>query len=52
MELPAAVTRGLAYIRPHRHRGDLIAAGAVPFTVAILMLNVRMDGRWGEESAS
>jgi hypothetical protein len=48
MELPAPVARGLAYIRPHPHRGDLIAAGAVPFTVATLMLNVRMDGRWGE----
>jgi hypothetical protein len=47
MELPAAVTRGLGYIRPHPHRGDLIAAGAVPLTVAILMLNVRMDERWG-----
>jgi hypothetical protein len=37
----------LALLRPHPHRGDLIAAGAVPFTLAIVLLNVRMDAQWG-----
>src|SRR6476659_2388954 len=47
MELPPAVSRGLDGLRPHPHRGDLIAAGAVPLAVAVAMLNVRMDGTWG-----
>jgi len=34
-------------IRPHPHRGDLIAAGAVPFAVGVALVNVRMDGVWG-----
>lgn len=34
-------------VRPHPHRGDLIAAGALPLTVALLLVNVRFDGRWG-----
>jgi len=34
-------------IRPHPHRGDLIAAGAVPLTVALLLINDRMDAAWG-----
>ncbi|HEY4279130.1 MAG TPA: hypothetical protein VGM91_12990 [Conexibacter sp.] len=34
-------------IRPHPHRGDLIAAGAVPLTVALLLINLRMDAAWG-----
>lgn len=38
----------LAPLRPHPHRGDLIAAGAVPFTLAVVLLNVRMDGTWGD----
>lgn len=37
----------LALLRPHPHRGDLIAAGAVPFALAIVLLNVRMDDEWG-----
>ena len=34
-------------IRPHPHRGDVIAAGAVVLTVAILLMTVRMDDAWG-----
>ena len=48
MPLPPAVARILATLRPHPHRGDLIAAGAVPLTVAVVMLNVRMDPTWGD----
>ena len=44
------MTRAIAALRPHPHRGDLIAAAAVPLTVAVVMLNVRMDGRGGAES--
>jgi FtsH-binding integral membrane protein len=47
MDLQAQVNRGVAALRPHPHRGDLIAAGAVPVTVAVVMLNVRMDATWG-----
>jgi hypothetical protein len=42
------ITRVRHLLRPHPHRGDLIAAGAVPFTVAVAMLNVRMDATWGD----
>lgn len=48
MNIPPPVTRALDVLRPHPHRGDLIAAGAVPLTVAVVMLNVRMDQRWGD----
>lgn len=41
------ITRVRHLLRPHPHRGDLIAAGAVPLTVAVLMLDVRMDATWG-----
>jgi hypothetical protein len=41
------ITRVRHFLRPHPHRGDLIAAGAVPLTVAVVMLNVRMDATWG-----
>lgn len=34
-------------LRPHPHRGDLIAGGAVPLTVALLLINVRLDAAWG-----
>jgi hypothetical protein len=34
-------------LRPHPHRGDLIAGGAVPLTVALLLINVRLDASWG-----
>ncbi len=39
---------GLALLRPHPHRGDLIAAGAVPFALAVALLNVRMEDTWGD----
>src|SRR3954454_2786162 len=42
------ITRVRHLLRPHPHRGDLIAAGAVPLTVAVAMLNVRMDATWGD----
>src|SRR3954467_9862046 len=48
MDLPPQLNRGVAALRPHPHRGDLIAAGAVPLTVAVVMLNVRMDATWGD----
>jgi hypothetical protein len=33
----AAVERGLAAVRPHPHRGDLIAAAAVPLALGVVM---------------
>lgn len=36
----------LDVLRPHPHRGDLIAAGAVALAVAIYLVNFRMDD-WG-----
>jgi hypothetical protein len=47
VEFGAKTTRAIAALSPHPHRGDLIAAGAVPLTVAAVMLNVRMDATWG-----
>jgi hypothetical protein len=47
VQLPPAVARALAPITPHPHRGDLIAAAAVPLTVAVAMINVRFDDEWG-----
>jgi hypothetical protein len=40
------VARALDAIRPHPHRGDIIAAGAVPFTLAILLVDLRFAGAW------
>lgn len=34
-------------LRPHPHRGDVIAAGAIPLAAGVVMMNVRMDDRWG-----
>lgn len=34
-------------LRPQPHRGDLVAAGAVPLAIAVVMINVRLDGPWG-----
>jgi hypothetical protein len=45
--VPAPVERALAAVRPHPHRGDLIAAAAVPLTVGVLMVEVRFNGVWG-----
>jgi hypothetical protein len=42
---------GVAGVRtaltPHPHRGDLIAAGAGLLTIGVLLVNVRLDIRWG-----
>ncbi|MDR9372734.1 hypothetical protein Q5424_26780, partial [Conexibacter sp. JD483] len=46
-ELQARVSRGIELLRPHPHRGDLIGAGAVPLTVALLLINLRLDDSWG-----
>jgi hypothetical protein len=46
-DLGALVERGRAALTPHPHRGDLIAAGAVPLALGVLLINVRMDGPWG-----
>jgi len=43
---PDLTARVLAVLRPDPQRGDLIAAGAVPLTVAVVMLNTRFDGEW------
>lgn len=37
----------LELLRPHPHRGDVIAAGAVPLAVALLLIDVRLGGPWG-----
>lgn len=39
--------RVLAALTPHPHRGDLIAAGAVPLALGVLLVNVRLDAQWG-----
>jgi hypothetical protein len=36
-----------AALTPHPHRGDLIAAGAVPLTVGVVLVNTRLDAQWG-----
>lgn len=43
----ALAGRGVAALTPHPHRGDLIAAGAVPLALGVLLLNVRLDATWG-----
>jgi len=48
MSIPPWLERGAGAIRPHPHRGDLIAAGVVPFTVGIAMVALRFDGVWGD----
>jgi hypothetical protein len=45
----ATLRRVLDAVRPHPHRGDLIAAAAVPLTVAVAMINVRFGGTWRDE---
>ncbi|HEV7460320.1 MAG TPA: hypothetical protein VGN78_07285 [Solirubrobacteraceae bacterium] len=47
MAVPPTVERLLAAVRPHPHRGDLIAAAAVPLTVGVFLTEVRFDGVWG-----
>ncbi|MDW5596508.1 hypothetical protein VSS74_19330, partial [Conexibacter stalactiti] len=46
-ELQARLREGAELLRPHPHRGDLIAAGSVPLTVALLLINLRLDDSWG-----
>jgi hypothetical protein len=36
-----------AALTPHPHRGDLIAAGAAPLTIGVVLVNARLDGSWG-----
>jgi hypothetical protein len=45
--LRALPARGVAALTPHPHRGDLIAAGAVPLALGVLLANVRLDATWG-----
>ena len=47
MNRPAELDRVFDGLRPHPHRGDIVAAGAVVLAVAVGMVNVRMDGLWG-----
>jgi hypothetical protein len=46
-DLRARTASLLAALTPHPHRGDLIAAGALPLTVGVLLVNLRLDARWG-----
>ena len=46
-DLRALAGRGLAALTPHPHRGDLIAAGAVPLALGVLLIDVRLDATWG-----
>jgi hypothetical protein len=46
-DLRALAERGRAVLTPHPHRGDLIAAGAVPLALGVLLISARMDGPWG-----
>jgi hypothetical protein len=46
-DVRAGVRRALAALTPHPHRGDLIAAGALPLALGALLVNVRFDGQWG-----
>ena len=45
-DLRALAGRGIAALTPHPHRGDLIAAGAVPLALGVLLVNMRFDGLW------
>lgn len=46
-DVRALAGRGIAALTPHPHRGDLIAAGAVPLALGVLLVNVRFQGQWG-----
>jgi len=37
----------LRALTPHPHRGDLIAAGALPLALGVLVMNARLDATWG-----
>lgn len=47
-DLRARAAPVLAALTPHPHRGDLIAAGAVPLALGVLLVNARFDGSWGD----
>jgi hypothetical protein len=38
----------VAAIRPHPHRGDIVAMGVVPLTLAVVVADVRMESAWGD----
>lgn len=38
----------LAVLRPHPHRGDIVAAGAVVLTVFVVLVNGRFGGEWSD----
>ncbi|MGB2711296.1 MAG: hypothetical protein WBC33_07250 [Conexibacter sp.] len=46
-ELRSGARSLIAALTPHPHRGDLIAAGALPLTLGVLLVNVRLDAQWG-----
>lgn len=46
-DLRSGAGRVVAALTPHPHRGDLIAAGAVPLAVGVVLVNVRLDAQWG-----
>jgi hypothetical protein len=37
----------LSALTPHPHRGDLVAAGALPLALGVLLVNARLDATWG-----
>jgi hypothetical protein len=37
----------LRALTPHPHRGDVIAAGALPLALGVLVVNARLDATWG-----
>ncbi|HEX4805147.1 MAG TPA: hypothetical protein VFU94_04535, partial [Conexibacter sp.] len=43
----ALAGRGIAALTPHPHRGDLVAAGALPLALGVVLVNVRFAGQWG-----
>lgn len=45
-ELRGRVAPVVAALTPHPHRGDLIAAGAVPLALGVLLVNARFDAAW------
>jgi hypothetical protein len=40
------VNRIVDFVRPHPHRGDIIAMGVVPLTVSVVVADLRMDHAW------
>ena len=45
-DVRAFARRGLGALTPHPHRGDLIAAGAVPLALGVLLIDVRFADAW------